>query len=72
MSHRPVQRTDHTAMKHRGTQWFVVAGLIIWSGCVHASRPVAERAKAPDKNFHIYLCFGQSNMEGFPPVSRPK
>lgn len=23
-------------------------------------------ASTPDENFHIYLCFGQSNMEGFP------
>ncbi|MBC3791093.1 hypothetical protein FH603_1591 [Spirosoma sp. LMG 31447] len=23
-----------------------------------------------DKNFHIYLCFGQSNMEGTPKSSR--
>lgn len=23
---------------------------------------------APDPNFHIYLCFGQSNMEGFPGI----
>src|SRR2546423_9424104 len=24
----------------------------------------------PDPNFHIYLCFGQSNMEGFPGVEQ--
>jgi GH35 family endo-1,4-beta-xylanase len=23
---------------------------------------------APDENFHLYLCFGQSNMEGFPGI----
>jgi alpha-L-fucosidase 2 len=68
MSRRPVQRTHYTAMKHRGMQRFVVVGLIVLSGCVHASRPVAERTKAPDQNFHIYLCFGQSNMEGFPGI----
>ena len=27
---------------------------------------VSIRADAQDKNFHIFLCFGQSNMEGFP------
>jgi hypothetical protein len=25
-------------------------------------------AKAQDPNFHIYVCFGQSNMEGFPGI----
>ena len=23
---------------------------------------------APDENFQVYLCFGQSNMEGFPGI----
>jgi hypothetical protein len=55
-------------VNHRTTLCFVVAGLIAVSGCVHASRPAAEGTKAPDKNFHVYLCFGQSNMEGFPGV----
>ena len=31
--------------------------------------PVAS-AGEPDPNFHIYLCFGQSNMEGFPGVEQ--
>lgn len=26
----------------------------------------AAATSTPDENFHIYLCFGQSNMEGFP------
>ena len=55
-------------MKHRRTQWLVVAGLTVLSGCVHASRHVAESTKAPDKNFYVFLCFGQSNMEGFPGI----
>ena len=25
-------------------------------------------ADGPDTNFYIFLCFGQSNMEGFPGV----
>jgi alpha-L-fucosidase 2 len=29
---------------------------------------VATAQGAQDKNFHIFLCFGQSNMEGFPGV----
>jgi hypothetical protein len=27
-----------------------------------------EQAAAPDPNFHVYLAFGQSNMEGFPGI----
>ncbi|MEZ5277036.1 MAG: sialate O-acetylesterase [Opitutaceae bacterium] len=30
--------------------------------------PTAPARPAPDPNFHIYLCFGQSNMEGFPGI----
>ena len=25
-------------------------------------------ARAQDKNFHVFLCLGQSNMEGFPGI----
>ena len=28
----------------------------------------AEQAAAPDPDFHVYLAFGQSNMEGFPGI----
>ncbi|WP_115869398.1 sialate O-acetylesterase [Marinoscillum furvescens] len=40
-----------------------------WScDATHATEPQpiqnAERTQSPDSNFHIYLCFGQSNMEG--------
>jgi hypothetical protein len=66
-AHR-VSRTNHTTVKTRTTQWFAVAGLILLSGCVHASQHEAESRKAPDKTFYIFLCFGQSNMEGFPGV----
>jgi hypothetical protein len=51
-------------------QWLVVAGLIVLSGCVHASRRVADGTKGPDKNFYVFLCFGQSNMEGFPGIEQ--
>src|SRR6187397_2651343 len=27
-----------------------------------------DQAAGPDPNFHVYLAFGQSNMEGFPGV----
>ncbi len=27
-----------------------------------------EKPEAPDKNFYVFLCFGQSNMEGFPGI----
>src|SRR5471032_114366 len=29
---------------------------------------LASTASAQDKNFYVFLCFGQSNMEGFPGV----
>src|SRR5690606_2588117 len=29
---------------------------------------VCPSARSQDPNFHIYLCFGQSNMEGFPGI----
>src|SRR4051794_24909098 len=30
----------------------------------------ASRAAEPDPNFYIFLCLGQSNMEGFPGVEQ--
>lgn len=36
----------------------VVAGILSFAACLPA------QASVPDPNFHIYLCFGQSNMEG--------
>ena len=42
-------------MKKR-LHWLVLAGLL----CFKAS------AFSQDANFWIFLCFGQSNMEGFP------
>ena len=35
--------------------------LILFSSCGKSDGP---EAVSPDPNFHIYLCFGQSNMEG--------
>jgi alpha-L-fucosidase 2 len=48
----------------------VLAGLLLLSGCVHVQNQKAENTKAPDKNFYIFLCFGQSNMEGFPGIEQ--
>jgi alpha-L-fucosidase 2 len=42
----------------------VLAGLLLLSGCAHVQNQKAK--KAPDKHFYVFLCFGQSNMEGFP------
>ena len=28
----------------------------------------SSQAEGPDPNFHVYLAFGQSNMEGFPGI----
>jgi hypothetical protein len=39
-------------------QWFVLAGLLMSAGNVLAQ----------DTNFFIFLCFGQSNSEGFPGI----
>ena len=45
-----------------------LTGLLLWSGCAHIQNQKADNMKAPDKHFYIFLCFGQSNMEGFPGV----
>lgn len=39
-------------------QWFVLAGLLL----------LTANAFSQDTNFWIFVCFGQSNMEGFPGV----
>jgi hypothetical protein len=43
------------------------------SGTAFLSAPAArvlgrEQAASPDPNFHVFLAFGQSNMEGFPGI----
>ena len=47
-------------------QLLVLAGLLLLSGCAHVQNQEAK--KAPDKHFYVFLCFGQSNMEGFPGI----
>jgi hypothetical protein len=45
----------------------LAAGALLLAGCVGASdRSPTASAPGPDKNFYIFLCFGQSNMEGYP------
>jgi hypothetical protein len=51
-------------------QLLALAGLLLVSGCAHVQNQTAEGKKAPDKNFYVFLCFGQSNMEGFPGVQQ--
>lgn len=46
----------------------LLAGLLLLSGCVGVESQNAESKNGPDKNFYIFLCFGQSNMEGFPGI----
>jgi hypothetical protein len=33
-----------------------------------AAAPTAAPAQAPDPKCYVFLCFGQSNMEGFPGI----
>jgi hypothetical protein len=37
-------------------------------GLAASTRVLGSSQAAPDPNFHIYLAFGQSNMEGFPGI----
>ena len=46
----------------------LLAGWLLLSGCVHVQHRKADDKKAPDKHFYVFLCFGQSNMEGFPGI----
>src|SRR5678815_5827240 len=47
-----------TGISRLGRLSLVVAGLLV----------VSTNAFAQDTNFWIFLCFGQSNMEGFPGI----
>jgi len=42
--------------------WFILTAFVAFTPSVSAQEP--------DPNFYIYLCFGQSNMEGFPGVEQ--
>jgi hypothetical protein len=42
----------------RHLRWLAIAGALLFS----------VPASSQDENFHVYLCFGQSNMEGFPGI----
>ena len=58
MSH-PINRRD-----------FLVAAAA--SGTTYLAAPLSpafgQQATSPDPNFHVYLAFGQSNMEGYPGI----
>jgi hypothetical protein len=43
---------------HKFFKLLIVAGLLLLTGFAYAQ----------DKNFHVFLCFGQSNMGGFPGI----
>ena len=45
-----------------------LAGLLLLSGCVQLPSQKPDIRRTSDKNFYIFLCFGQSNMEGFPGI----
>ena len=48
------------------TRLLALAGSLLLSGCAHVHNQTTR--KAPDKHFYVFLCFGQSNMEGFPGI----
>jgi hypothetical protein len=45
---------------------FAMAVALFLTASAHAQDKAAPAA--PDKNFYVFLCFGQSNMEGFPGI----
>ena len=48
---------------------FLVGAAAGTLGLITSSRGVgSSQAERPDPNFHVYLAFGQSNMEGFPGI----
>jgi Carbohydrate esterase, sialic acid-specific acetylesterase len=51
-------------------KWTLIAFLlpVLLTTTVNAS--LAAEDEGPDPNFYIFLCFGQSNMEGFPGVEK--
>ncbi len=57
---RPIRRRD-----------FLIATAASGAACLAATTLRASarnQAAVPDQNFHVYLAFGQSNMEGFPGI----
>lgn len=46
-------------MEKMKKSWAILWILMGWTGFL-----MAQSAAAPDPNFYVYLCFGQSNMEG--------
>src|SRR5438067_2507732 len=54
---------EHLVMKMKQV-YFLLAALFV------VTVPTSASAQDPDPNFYIFLCFGQSNMEGFPGVEQ--
>jgi hypothetical protein len=52
-------------MKLKSTLIALAGMFLLASGC---STTQTTTAGKPDKNFYVFLCFGQSNMEGFPGI----
>ena len=45
---------------------FIGLFLMTWGCKTSTAQMTTDQASHPDKNFYIFLCFGQSNMEGYP------
>ena len=46
----------------------LVLALVLQTICVPTASKTVSAEDHPDPNFHIYIAFGQSNMEGNPPI----
>jgi hypothetical protein len=60
MTSGPIRRRD-----------FLIAAAPTGTACLAAATlraAAGDQASLPDPNFHVYLAFGQSNMEGFPGI----
>ena len=56
-------------MKTLKKLFLVTIALLAWSQNMLAANATTQVGNGPDPNFYIFLCFGQSNMEG---AARPE